>query len=326
MRLIRGLHNLKTLNQSSGGAGEVGRAVTIGNYDGVHSGHKQVLAHLVAQATSMGVPSTVVVFEPTPREFFQPEAAPIRLMSLRAKYRALAELGVDELLVLSFDAELASMSPDAFVKNILLAGLATRYLVVGDDFRFGANRAGGFDYLQTAGRQHGFAVSSTDTWQTHGIRVSSTRVRELLQERDLVTANEMLGRAYSISGKVVHGAKRGRQLGFPTANIRLLKPAALNGVYLVGVRLAADYVYGVANVGLRPTVDGYSHSVEVHIFDYDDDLYGQRIDVDFLDFIREEKKFESLGELQYQIKKDAGEARMLATVHIQTQLSSIDWF
>lgn len=322
MKLIRGLHNITAEAKATG----QGRAVTIGNYDGVHCGHAQVLQHVIKHAKSLKLLSTVVVFEPTPREFFTPETAPVRLMSLRGKYQALAELGIDELLVLKFDAKLAAMSPDNFVRTILVNGLNAEYVVVGDDFRFGADRAAGFDYLQTAGRQHGFAVSSTDTWQTHGIRVSSTRIRQLLEDRDLVTANEMLGRAFAISGKVVHGAKRGRALGFPTANIRLQKPAALSGVYLVGTAVDETYYYGVANIGTRPTVDGISHSLEVHLFDCEDDLYGRRLNVEFLDHIREEQKFNTLDELRLQISKDTREARLLATVHIQTQLSSIDWF
>ncbi len=303
MRLIRGLHNLHASHQGS--------AVTVGNFDGLHRGHRAVLERLHSRAVERGLLTTVMTFEPTPQEYFSPQSAPPRLQRLRDKLATLAALGVDQVICLRFDRKLAALSAPAFVEQILVTGLAVRYLVIGDDFRFGAGRDGDFDYLCAAGRKHGFEVVNTQTFCEASERVSSSRVRDALAAGDLDTAQQLLGRPYRICGRVAAGQRRGRTIGFPTANIHLHRPVSpLRGVFAVRVYgLGAEPLTGVANVGTRPTVDGSRWVLEVHLFDFGADIYGKYLDVEFCTRLRDEKKFASFEVLQQQIQRDAEQAR-----------------
>jgi riboflavin kinase/FMN adenylyltransferase len=303
MRLIRGFHNLRPVHQGS--------AVTIGNFDGLHRGHRAVLERLHRHAAEHQLLTTVMTFEPTPQEYFAPQSAPARLQRLRDKLATLEALGVDQVICLRFDRKLAALSARAFVEQILVAGLGVRYLVVGDDFRFGAGRDGDFTYLCDAGRAHGFEVANTETFFEHGERISSTRVREALAAGDLDTATQLLGRPYRICGRVAAGQQRGRTIGFPTANIHLHRRLSpLRGVFAVRAHgLAPEPVTGVANIGTRPTVDGRHWVLEVHLFDMDADIYGKYLDVEFCARLRDEKKFASFEVLKQQIQRDAEQAR-----------------
>ncbi|MDT8386418.1 MAG: bifunctional riboflavin kinase/FAD synthetase [Thiogranum sp.] len=303
MRLIRGLHNLQRCQR--------GGAVTIGNFDGLHRGHQAVLRQLHAQATRQQLVTTVMTFEPTPQEYFAPDTAPARLQRLRDKLSMLRSLEIDQVLCLRFGPALAELTAEEFVQRILVDGLQARYLVVGDDFRFGKGRRGDFAFLQRAGEQHGFEVASTHTFMEGDERVSSTRVRQALQNGDLAVAQRLLGHPYRICGRVGYGQQRGRSIGFPTANLRLHRNVSpLRGVFAVRVTgLDLEPLSGVANVGTRPTVDGKHWMLEVHLFDFAVDIYGRYIDVEFCAKLRDEKKFESFDALKQQIERDAEQAR-----------------
>ncbi len=303
MRLIRGLHNLSPQL--------AGRAVTIGNFDGVHLGHQAVLGRLAEKADELGLPTTVLCFEPQPMEYFRPEQAPARLTRFREKLLALKRFSVDEVVCLAFNRQLAEMSPQDFIQRVLVDGLRVKYLVVGDDFRFGKDRVGDFALLQQAGLKAGFQVVNMHTFAVQESRVSSTRIREALAEGDMQSAEQCLGRPYRMLGRVAHGDKRGRTIGFPTANIFLhRKKSPVQGVFAVEVfGLNREPVQGVANVGTRPTVDGTRALLEIHLFDFDEDIYGRYIAVDFLHKLRAEKKFDSFDALKAQILQDAEAAR-----------------
>lgn len=283
--------------------------VTIGNFDGVHLGHQTVIATLLAAAKERGLPSTVITFEPLAKEYFAPDSAR-RLQPLPQRISRLEALGVEQVLVLPFNAALAAMSPEQFVKQILVDGLEVSYLSVGDDFRFGHQREGDFDYLTQAGQTHGFDVVAHDTFSIEGERVSSGRLRQAVQESEFALAATLLGGPYTISGKVALGDQRGRTIGFPTANILLdAQSYAVSGVYAVRVTLPDTQATGVANVGWRPTVDGQENRLEVHLFDYEANIYGQEMEVEFVGKIRDEKKFDSFDLLREQIDMDALAAR-----------------
>ena len=303
MQLIRGLHNLR--------AGHRPSVVAIGNYDGLHVGHRSILGRLRELAGPAR--STLVTFEPMPREFFAPASAPPRLARLAETIELLREQSlVDQLLCLRFDAALAAMTPEAFVQRVLVEGLAARHVVVGEDFRYGAKRAGDIDSLRQAGRQHGFAVEVATTVCAAQQRVSSTRVRQALQAGEVVRANEMLGRPYLVTGHVQHGQKMGRTIGFPTANLRLRRrPALRAGVYAVRMRVQGqdNWHNAVANFGTRPTVSGQGQLLEVHCLEGQPELYGRRLWVEFLDFLRPEQRFEGLDALKSQIERDVATAR-----------------
>lgn len=303
MELIRGLHNLRARHRPC--------VATIGNFDGVHLGHQAVLGHLAEKAAALGLPTVVILFEPQPREFFQRDKAPPRIHRLRDKLQALRRYSVDRVLLVRFDAKFASLQAADFIERVLVDGLGVRYLVVGDDFRFGQNRQGDFAMLQQAGARHGFDVAGMHTFQIDSARVSSTRVREALQAGDLARVEQLLGRPYRISGAVLHGDKLGRQLGFPTANVALGKHIPpLTGVFAVDVfGLAREPWPGAANLGWRPTVDGRRFSLEVHLLDFSGDVYGQHLQVDFLKRLRGEEKFASLDELTAQIGRDVTATR-----------------
>lgn len=303
MNIIRGLYNLRPQHQ--------GCVATIGNFDGVHLGHQAVLGQLAEKADALNLPLVVVTFEPQPQEFFRPEKSPPRLTRFREKVQALRRYAVDRVLALRFDAEFSRQSADEFIQRLLVEGIGVRYLVVGDDFRFGRNREGDFARLQAAGKEHGFEVVSMHTFLLDGERVSSTRVREALGKGDLNEAEKLLGRIYRMSGRVAHGDKRGRTIGFPTANIHLHRKAIpLRGVFVVELYgITGEPLPGVANLGTRPTVDGMRTLLEVHLFDFDRDIYGAHVHVDFLHKLRDEQRFEDFEALKAQILRDAAQAR-----------------
>lgn len=286
--------------------------LTIGNFDGAHLGHQALLALLTGKARELGLPAVVLTFEPHPREYFSPADAPARLASLREKLLLLDAAGVDRSYICRFDARLAAQTAERFIEDTLVRGLRVRHLFIGDDFRFGARRQGTFDMLRAAGERHGFGVESMPTLVLDGERVSSSAVRSALAEADLDHAARLLGRPYSIAGRVSHGDKLGRQLGFPTANIQMKhRRPALTGVYAVSVEgLAERRIAGVANVGVRPTATSRGRArLEVHLFDWTQNCYGAHIRVHFLHKLREEHKFESLDALRAQIARDAQAAR-----------------
>ena len=302
MELVRGLYNLRPEHR--------GCAATIGNFDGVHLGHQSVLARLVEQGVERQLPVTLVTFEPQPREYFAPEAAPPRLTRFREKLEALQHCGIDRIVCLRFDERLASLEPQQFIQQILLDGLDVKFLVVGDDFRYGKARGGNFEMLQAAGQEHGFPVRNMHTFCVGPERVSSTRIRDALQQGDLTGAAALLGRPYWMSGRVAHGDKRGRTIGYPTANIFLHRNSVpVAGVFAVEMHgIDGQTLQGVANVGNRPTVDGSRSLLEVHLFDFDRDIYGRHVQVSFLKKLRPEQKFDSFEQLKLQIQQDAQQA------------------
>ena len=306
MQLLRGIQQISPEHQPS--------VVTIGNFDGVHLGHQQVIKTLLQQSVELSAPATVITFEPLAKEFFRPGSVP-RLSSIEQRAEMLFALGVDRVLCIDFDEKFAAFSPQDFVQQVLIDGLGARYLCVGDDFKFGKNRTGDFDFLRRYGAEHGFAVTSHQTFTLNGERVSSGRVRQALQANDFSLAADLLGRPYTINGLVSYGQQLGRTLGYPTANIVLDDtPFAVNGVYAVRVELLdGALVHGVANVGKRPTVDGSQQRLEVHLFDFDANIYHEKIAVEFVHKIRDEEKFASLDLLKAQIAKDAQAARAFFT-------------
>ncbi|MDP1909071.1 MAG: bifunctional riboflavin kinase/FAD synthetase [Hyphomicrobium sp.] len=289
-------------------------ALTIGNFDGVHRGHQAMLARLKERAHALGLRACVLTFEPHPLELFAPQTAPTRLTSLREKLELLAAHGVECVQVSRFNRAYAGRSPQDFIEQVLLAGLGMRWLLIGDDFRFGARRAGDFALLQAASRTHGFGLEAMPTVAQEGVRVSSSVVRAALAAGRLAQAEALLGRPYSISGRVVHGDKLGRSIGYPTANVQLRhNRPPLSGIFAVrtvdGQGRSRD---GAASLGLRPTVDFSGQAkLEVHLFDFSGDLYGQHLRVDFLHKIRDEEKFPSLDALKARIARDCELAKEL---------------
>ncbi|MCW8908060.1 MAG: bifunctional riboflavin kinase/FAD synthetase [Sedimenticola sp.] len=304
MQVIRGLHNLRPEHR--------GCVATIGNFDGVHLGHQAVFRHLREQAERFGLPATVVTFEPQPMEFFAPEAAPARLTRMREKLQALKDAGIDRVVLLEFGHKMAAMSAADFVRELLIDGLDVRYLFVGDDFRFGHGREGDIELLRETGRAHNFEVANMNTFMDGESRVSSTRIREALAAGDLELARRNLGRPYRICGRVAHGDARGRSIGFPTANIDLhRKVSPVHGVFAVIVYgLEDEPLAGVANIGNRPTVVGDSrYLLEVHLFDFSRQIYGEHVEVEFCRRLRDEKRFDSFEDLSRQIVRDTEAAR-----------------
>ncbi len=303
MKLIRGGINLRDQLQPC--------VATIGNFDGVHLGHQFIIKRLVEKGKSMGLPACVITFEPQPLEFFASSEAPPRLTRLREKYHELAQLGLDKVVILPFNRPFAQLSPEAFIADLLVNKLHIKYLVVGDDFRFGKKRAGTFSCLQKAADEQQFEVASTETIYQDEERISSSRIRQLLEQNQLDEAEQLLGRPYTICGRVAHGDKRGRTINFPTANVHLNRiRSPLNGVYAVQFQ-AEDGVIrpGVANLGRRPTVSGgLATRLEVHLLDFDGNLYGQQSTTTFVKHIRDEKKFDSFDALKNQIQLDTVEA------------------
>ncbi|MEH6558750.1 MAG: bifunctional riboflavin kinase/FAD synthetase [Oceanicoccus sp.] len=298
MELIRGLHNLRPRHR--------GCVTTIGAFDGVHRGHRAVLQRLIDKGREMGLPTTVVVFEPLPKEFFAPLQAPARLMSFQEKFKALKELGIDRILRIRFTETLREMDGGEFVRKVFVDGLGAKHIIIGDDLRFGRDRGGNFELLRKFGLKEGFTVEATETLEVGDERVSSTRIRKALEAIDFDLANTLLGRPFSISGKVMVGQQLGRQLGAPTANLELHRlRSPLSGVFAVDAIIDRKTIHGVANVGTRPTVgDGLKAILEVHLLDFDCDIYGKNIEVVFRKKIRDEKKFDSIDDLKQQIHHD----------------------
>ena len=303
MEIIRGIHNLRPRHH--------GCVVSIGNFDGVHLGHQQVLGQLAVQSGVYNLPTLLVTFEPYPQEYFAPERTPPRLTRFREKVEILRRYSVDRLLCLPFDERMAHMTPEAFIEQLLVARLGVRYLVIGDDFRFGYERRGDFAMLRAAGAVHGFPVVNLHTFCLDHARVSSTRVRDALSQGDLDGASILLGRPYRMVGRVAHGDKRGRSIGVPTANLFLhRRTAPLAGVYVVEMfGVPGEPQLGVANIGTRPTVGGEQALLEVHLLDFSGDIYGLHVEVDFLHKIRDERRFSSFDDLRTQIASDIRAAR-----------------
>jgi riboflavin kinase/FMN adenylyltransferase len=304
MELIRGVHNIRPRHK--------GCVATIGNFDGVHLGHQAVIGQLAEKAAELCLPSLVMLFEPQPQEFFAPQNVPARLTRFREKMQTLRRFALDRVLCIRFDRNFSAISAQDFISGLLVDKLGVRYLVVGDDFRFGKGRVGDFAMLLEAGKQYGFQVANMHSFLVDRERVSSTRIRVALNEGDLNTAEKLLGRPFRMSGRVAHGDKRGRKLGFPTANIHLHRKATpVAGVFAVEMLgIEGEPVSGVANVGTRPTVNGSRCILEVHLFDFNRDIYGRHVHVNFLKKLRDEMRFSSLSELEQQILEDSRQARM----------------
>ena len=302
LQLIRGLHNLRQQHQKC--------VLTIGKFDGVHLGHQAVIVNLVEKAKALGLASTVMIFEPQPEEVFAPDHAPARLSRFRDKYEQFKVLGIDRLVCVRFNPAFAGMSPESFIQDLLVEKLGVKFLVVGDDFRFRFQRRGNFEMLQEAGLHLGFNVVSTQSFKLANCRISSTEIREALANSDFELAKEMLGRDFTIAGRVNHGDKKGRTIGFPTANVLLKRcKSPVSGVFAVEVIIRKQRYKGVANIGNRPTVSGTRSQLEVHLFDFKQDLYGTFIEVAIKRKLRDEKKFDNFEELHQQIKRDAQAAR-----------------
>ena len=309
MELIRSLHNLRDHHQKC--------VATIGNFDGIHLGHQAIISQLKEIAGKHDLPTVIITFEPQPQEYFSPGNAPARLTRLREKIEEMERLSVDRLICLRFNNELASLSPRDFVKRLLIEGLDIRHLVVGDDFRFGKDRQGDYATLEKMADEFGYQLEHTNTCSFAGERISSTRIRQALANDDLNLARELLGRDYAISGRVVHGDKRGKSLGFPTANMelhRLHSPVA--GVYVTRVhimrrRQGADETIhpAVTSVGTRPMFDGEGMRLETHILDFDESLYAKHIRVVFLKKLRAEDNFSNVDDLIKAIATDIENAR-----------------
>jgi riboflavin kinase/FMN adenylyltransferase len=304
MELVRGLHNLAQRHQ--------GCVLTVGNYDGVHLGHQKMIGVLKQRAAELGSVATVLVFEPSSKEFIDPDGAPPRLTRWREKFIALAAQGVDRLVTLRFDESMRAMTPENFV-DLIVGGLRVKHIVVGNDFRYGCNAGGTIDSLRAAGECRGFGVEQIAPFVFDGVRVSSTAVRERLGRSDFAGAARLLGRPYRMLGRVVYGRQLGRTLGFPTANLRLMRRRPpVQGVMAVRVfGIEPRALIAVASLGTRPTVDGTDMLLEVHVFDFAGDLYGREIEVEFVAKLRDEVKFDSLEALIVQMKVDAAQARDL---------------
>jgi riboflavin kinase/FMN adenylyltransferase len=302
-KLIRGLYNIPL--QAKGGI------ITIGNFDGVHKGHQALIEKVKFEATQQNKPSIVITFEPQPLEFFAPEKKIARLTRWREKYSALVATGIDYVLVLRFDRGFSKWTAQEFIQKVLVEGLEAQRIIVGDDFRFGQGREGDFYFLQKSGQNSGFAVESMSSIIDKDERISSTRIRHLLAANNHAAAQELLGHPYHMMGRVVHGNKLGRQLGFPTANIFLHRAVTpVSGIYIVRMHgIDKKPLPGVANVGTRPAVGGTRSLLEVYLFNFDRDIYGRHVQIEFCEKIRDEAHFANLDLLKEAIGKDAAIAR-----------------
>ncbi len=288
-------------------------ALTIGSFDGMHRGHRALIDRVTAKARELRLTSCVLTFEPHPREFFAREAAPPRLTRLRDKLELMAAAGVKRVHVARFDARFAALPAARFVDEVLVRGLGARWLLVGRDFRFGERRSGDFATLEAAAARHGFVLESMADVVFDGARVSSSAIRAALAAADFALAERLLGHPYTLSGRVVHGTKLGRELGFPTANIVLRRPPPLAGIFVVEVD---DLGPGVASVGRRPTVNPVPNPLlEVHLFDQKEDLYGEHLRVRFLEKLRDEQKYDGLEALKQAMARDAAQAREFFARH-----------
>ncbi|VAW94496.1 FMN adenylyltransferase / Riboflavin kinase [hydrothermal vent metagenome] len=307
MELIRGIHNIKKQQHHS----DVACVATIGNFDGVHLGHQAVIGQLAEKSDELNLPMVVICFEPQPMEYFLNDKAPARLSRFREKWSVLSRFSVTQMLSLPFNKKLAAMSAQDFIQEILIDGLGVQFLVVGDDFKFGHNRQGDFELLQQAGKKNDFKVVNMHSFEIDGERVSSTRIRKALQNGDLQYAEKLLGRSYRMSGRVAHGDKLGRELGFPTANIFLhRKVTPMEGIFAVEVfGIDGEPISGVASIGKRPTVNGSKILLEVYMFDFDQNIYGKHLQVSFLHKFRDQIRFDNLDDLTTQIKKDVEQTK-----------------
>lgn len=306
MQIIRGLHHLESFQH--------GCVLTIGNFDGVHLGHRTVINKLAERGKQLALPVVVMTFEPQPLEYFLKDNTPPRLTRLREKVIQFTKLPIDALLIVHFNEQFANMAAEDFIADILLTKLNIKHLVIGDDFHFGKARRGNFAMLKDKGKEFGFSVEDTGSYVLQNLRISSTLIRDALGEGNLAQAAKLLGRPYSICGRVVHGGKRGRTIGFPTANIKLFrKISPLHGVFAVTITGIDDSeLLGIANIGTRPTVDGSAEVIlEVHLFNFDKPIYGYYIEVHFKQKIRNEMRFASLVQLQNQIKLDVAKTRKI---------------
>ncbi|MDH3608265.1 MAG: bifunctional riboflavin kinase/FAD synthetase [Gammaproteobacteria bacterium] len=303
MQLIRTIHNHKS--DSSGAV------ATIGNFDGVHLGHQVVINKITQQSKELNLPSMVIAFEPSAKEFFFGQDAPARLTNFREKFSLIDKFGIDQFICLNFNRELSSMPAETFIKKILVDTLHIKHLTVGDNFRFGKDRKGDFELLQNFAGKLDYQVEDTDSFVNDGKRVSSTLIRKFLKTGELDKAKSMLGREYFMSGRVIHGDKKGRTIGFPTANIPVKRRiCAVNGVFAVNVSMNDGSEYqGVANIGHRPTVAGTCTQLEVHIFNFSKEIYGNLLKITFCKKLRDEKKFDSFEELKKQIEQDSKSAQ-----------------
>ena len=305
MELIRGLHNLRERHR--------GCVLSIGNFDGFHRGHQALIARLRQHAARAGLPATVQIFEPTPREVFAgPGAAPGRIATFRDRLAQLEAAGVDRVLCVRFCKRFAAMPAEQYVEGVLIGKLGVKAVVVGDDFKFGAGRGGDLALLQWMGRRLGFAAEAVGTVDVDGERASSSAVRAALAVPDLARAERLLGRPYALSGRVRRGAQLGRKLGMPTVNVPMRRrPALRMGVYAVRVHAGGRDWNGVANIGIRPMLERSSCVLEAHLFGEPGSLYGQAVDVKFVKFLRDEQRFESFDALAAQMQKDGAQARAL---------------
>jgi riboflavin kinase/FMN adenylyltransferase len=302
---------MRVTHGSIASAGER-RALTIGNFDGVHRGHQAMLARAVSRARELHLPSCALTFEPHPREFFTPATAPARLTRLRDKLELMAAAGVDRVHVARFDARLAALAAEQFVESCVVRGLGAAWLLVGRDFRFGAKRGGDFELLERLAARHGYELEAMPEVALQGERVSSSGVRAALAAGDLAAAQRLLGRPYAMSGRIAHGEKLGRELGFPTANIVLRKRSPLAGIFVVECQVEGETAWrpGVASVGRRPTVNPTAAPLlEVHLLDYAADLYRRHLRVRFLRKLRDEQKYDDVPALRAAIAGDAAQAR-----------------
>jgi riboflavin kinase/FMN adenylyltransferase len=311
MRLVRHLGDLPHADLAGGSA------VTIGSYDGLHPGHRQLLERLLAAAGERSVPSVVMSFEPTPKEFFSADTPPARLMRFREKFDALAACGVDVFFCPRFSESMRSIAADAFIRQVLVHGLNTRHVVIGDDFHFARRREGSIAELQRAAPALQYSIEQVPSVIVDGIRVSSTSIRDALAAGEVRRATALLGHHYRMSGRIVRGRKVGRSLGYATANVDLRRrKSAVMGIYAVRVYgLPEGRIDGVASVGTRPTFDLTKPLLEVHLFDFDRDIYGEYIHVDFIEHLRDEEKFATIDDLVAQMQIDEENARSALARH-----------
>ena len=307
MEFIRGEHNIAARHH--------GCVASVGNYDGLHPGHRKVIKSLVDRGRDLDLPVTIVSFEPHPLEFFVPDAAPPKLMTVREKIEALKEINVDHFCCLRFNHRLANTEPENFVEDLLIAKLGVRYVVVGDDFRFGRNRRGNFEMLRSICRRYDVEVSKMETIEFDGERISSSRIRDCLAAGNIGLANRILGRDFSMSGRIVRGNGNARNWGFATANIKIeVSKPAVSGIFVVEVDLPdKDSLPGVASLGFRPTIGGDTQLLEVHLLDFDRNIYGKRIRVRFQKKLRDEIKFPSIDKMCEQIQQDIATTRIYFT-------------
>lgn len=305
MQVIRGLAHLEPFKE--------GCVLSIGNFDGVHLGHREVIKKLVGRGKALGLPVVIMIFEPQPLEYFLKDNEPPRLMRLREKVIQFTGLPVDHLIIVRFNRAFANCDAEQFIDEILLKKLNIKHLVIGDDFHFGKARRGNFALLKDQGRRHGFSVEDTGSFHVDGLRVSSTLIRDALAAGNLQQTERLLGRCYSVCGRVAHGDKRGRTIGYPTANIMMLrKNTPVNGVFAVTMTGIDNLVlHGIANVGTRPTFEGGIKVIlETHLFDFNSEIYGRYVEVHFQQKIREEMRFQSTEALKHQIAQDVSQAKL----------------